>query len=277
MAIDACLNDLADYQKNNTDYEQQHKGSPFYVMGYAAYGSHDYSGASLFFDAAASADITAFGAGADKPALNFLQLIDRGQEVLASGIIRDLVAETQVYLDDYNMRQGRQPLSLDELRKRFLTKILSDNVPEKRALVTTFLSFIAEAGYRKKLMPLISEGSREPFLVHLFRGCVLFESLLKENPTQAPQHETLGRILGELAVPLGGNYEKKGSATFDDVMSNLRPQEPIGYAILAATRLRNTTGHKISWGTTHLSVTTYDEAIMVIVSSCLHVISKLYP
>src|ERR1700686_4318628 len=34
------------------DYQAAHKGTPFYVMGYAAFASHDYPTASLFFDAA---------------------------------------------------------------------------------------------------------------------------------------------------------------------------------------------------------------------------------
>jgi len=276
QAIDACLDLLADYKANHADYDAQHKGSPFYVMGYAAFASHDYSGASLFFDAGVSEDLKAFGARADKPALNFLQLLDQGQEVLASGVIRDLIVETQNVLDDYNARPGGAPLTLDELRTRFLSKIVADPKPEKRALVTTFLSFVAEGRYRRKVMDLVSNGSRDPFLVHLFRGCVLFESLLKENPTRTPKNDTLGGILSEMKVELGGDYGNAGSSTFGDALMKLAAGQPIEDTVKGATRLRNTTGHKVSWETTHLDPASYDLAIKTVASACLHVISKLY-
>jgi len=40
-----------------------------------------------------------------------------------------------------------------------------------------------EWDYRSTLIELRpGDGTAEPFFIHLFRGCVLFESLLKANP-----------------------------------------------------------------------------------------------
>jgi hypothetical protein len=38
-------------------YRQDHKGTPFYILGYSAFACHDYTSASLYFDAAAEADL----------------------------------------------------------------------------------------------------------------------------------------------------------------------------------------------------------------------------
>jgi hypothetical protein len=42
LAIERGLWLLDYYQRNASDFDAQHKGSPFYVMGYAAFASHDY-------------------------------------------------------------------------------------------------------------------------------------------------------------------------------------------------------------------------------------------
>lgn len=54
QAIDAALQFLADrkQQAGHAQYRADHKGTPFYVLGYAAFASHDYPSTSLYFDAA---------------------------------------------------------------------------------------------------------------------------------------------------------------------------------------------------------------------------------
>jgi hypothetical protein len=64
-----------------------------------------------------------------------------------------------------------------------------------RTLVSTFISFLAEWDYRSRLIDLSDAGSKEPFFSHLFRGCLLFESLLKANDCKPPTRRTLGKML----------------------------------------------------------------------------------
>src|SRR3954451_15485794 len=49
IAIDRGLLLFERYRSAAADFDVQHKGSPFYVLGYAAYASHDYPAASLLF------------------------------------------------------------------------------------------------------------------------------------------------------------------------------------------------------------------------------------
>jgi hypothetical protein len=59
-AIDEGLQFLADRRQEAGDaqYTADHKGTPSYILGYAAFASHDYPSASLYFDAAVAADLT---------------------------------------------------------------------------------------------------------------------------------------------------------------------------------------------------------------------------
>lgn len=280
LAIEACLQLLAAYREADAaKYAAEHKGSPFYVMGYAAFASHDYGGASVFFDAAVAEDIRKQGTNANTPALNFIQLRDDTSQMLATEIMKVVRAAVQALLDDYNARPGAANLTLDELRNRFLVKVTADSKEERRALVTTFLSFAAEWGYRQRLIRLLANGSREPFLVHLFRGSVLFESLLKENRTRMPPpaKDTLGAVLGDLKQELGATFKGTPKAVFNTVVKSLTPAQSIADTMSAAIDLRNTTGHKISWETSNLNDAQYDLAVKTLASACIHVISKLYP
>ena len=91
-AIQSALEFLAQEQKNNSArYEYAHKGSPFYVLGYAAFKVHDFTSASLYFDAAVSEDKKNFPCDLNKPALRFLKLqCDDPPKVLADGVIREI-------------------------------------------------------------------------------------------------------------------------------------------------------------------------------------------
>jgi hypothetical protein len=169
-------------------------------MGYAAFASHDYATASLLFDAAVAEDIRRFGPTADKPALLFIRLEDKDQEVLASQIIREIIASVNELLNDYSSRVGATPINLDELRTHFIQPILSSPDVHKRTLITAFISFIAEWKYRERLIDLIERGSREPFFLHFYRGCLLFESLVKGKLTTPlpADRNTLGPALQQM-------------------------------------------------------------------------------
>jgi hypothetical protein len=203
-AIDAALELLSKRKKENaSQYSLDHKGSPFYVLGYAAFASHDYPSASLYFDAAVAADLRYHKGDMNKPALRFMQLLHtNGEDLLARDIIALTAASAEQLLNDYRARPDAQAITLDELRDRFLRKILTSGLPEQRALVTAFISFVAEWPYRTKQMELIEEGSREPFFLHILRGCVLFESLLKAAPDGARELVGIscGAVSGQLMV-----------------------------------------------------------------------------
>jgi hypothetical protein len=136
---------------------------------------------------------------------------------------------------------------------------------------------VAEWDYRAMQLELVPEGSREPFFSHLFRGCVLFESLLKGVPG-TPALKTIGEALHHYQNQLGLRGRiRTGADQFNDVVAALTDNMDLDEAIYACARTRNTIGHNLVWSTTDLNSQTYDRLLKNIGVSCIHTISKLYP
>lgn len=281
QAIDYAMLFLDAYRlRSASQYSAEHKGTPFYIMGYAAFASHDYPSASLYFDAAAEADLKYHQGNLDTASLRFIQLSQSpSQPLLAQDIISQLVDTTQQLLDDYRTRPLAQAITLDELRARFFKAILTSGRLEQRPLVTAFLSFVGEWPYRARQLELVEEGSREPFFLHILRGCVLFESLLKAAPGTPARVKTLGDALHHHAAALGIDPTKirTSESDFNNIPGTLTANMDLQEAINVSAKTRNTVGHNLAWSSTNLTSTAYDLLIRTIGATCLHSISKLYP
>jgi hypothetical protein len=280
LAIDRGLSLFENYKQSAPDFDDQHKGSPFYVMGYAAFASHDYATASLMFDAAVAEDLDYWGAdkATSKPALLFLRLMNENQHVLAGEIIPEIVGAVETLLREYDGRSGAAPLTLDELRTHFLDRFINSPDEHKRTVVTAFISFVAEWKYRSRLVALIPRGSREPFFLHLLRGCVLLESILKESPVMLKNPGTLEKAIKKASAKMGLSPGMKLSApSFDkSVLQQIEPGMSAGQAVEYAAKCRNTLGHSFVWETPSLSKEKYDLLVGIIASACIHAISTTY-
>jgi hypothetical protein len=280
-AVEAALDLLARRKAaNSAQYTADHKGSPFYVLGYAAFASHDYPSASLYFDAAVAADLNYHPGNHNTSALRFMQLLTTEAEpLLARDSVVAMIVSMEKLLDDYRNRPGGQPITLDQLRTRFLHRIITTGAAHERTLVTALLSFVAEWAYRAKQIELIEEGSREPFFLHILRGCVLFESLLKAAPGTPRQPRTLGPALRHHAAALAINPSNidTNETDFNNVPGSLHPHMTIVDTINTCAKSRNTVGHNLVWATTDLTPQNYDLLVKNIAASCLHAVSKLYP
>jgi hypothetical protein len=264
-------------QLSPNEYQAAHKGTPFYLMGFAAFASHDYETASFLFDAAVAEDLKNFPGNTNTPALWFMQLDDGNADQLAIEILRLVKTKATELIREYNGRAGAQTLTFNDVRSRFLNRILVGQ-PHTRTLITTFISFIAEWHYRTLLIDLTNEGSREPFFMHLFKGCLLFESLLKENPSKMPQHRTLGVILDrDLAAELAIGPVDVRQQDFGAMVGGLGPNMSVQDSIESTGKARNTLGHNIVWMTTGLTPETYGLLVRNIATACIHAISKLCP
>jgi hypothetical protein len=222
-----------------------------------------------------AADLTYHAGNLNTSALRFMQLLHTpGENLLARDIIAMTEVSTERLLDDYRTRPGMQNISLNDLRNRFFQNILTTGPAQRRTLITAFISFVACA----KQIDLIKEGSREPFFLHLFRGCLLFESLLKNAPG-APAHLwTLGQALHHFRtrLGLGAGAIPTSAPSFNHIVAALTPGMAIRPSILSCAKSRNTLGHNLVWATTNLTPDTYDLLVKNIAASCLHAISRLY-
>ncbi len=150
-------------------YRQDHKGTPFYILGYSAFACHDYSSASLYFDAAVEADLRYHQGNLDTAALRFIQLLHvSNEDLLASGIIAQIETRTEALLIDYHSRHLHQAISLSNLRSRFFEQILKNGPPHHRTLLTAFISFVAEWNYRAMQFELVPRGLARTLLFTSF-------------------------------------------------------------------------------------------------------------
>src|SRR3970040_2396775 len=105
---------------------------------------------------------------------------------------------------------------------------MTKSKPGLRTLATAFISYFIEWDFRKDHFEYgVKQGTSEPFFSHLFRGCVLFESLLRHNPTIPTSEKNLNGMLNQkdiraaLKIRVVEGKGKEGALTLDDVFAEL--------------------------------------------------------
>ncbi len=170
-------------------------------------------------------------------------------------------------------------MSIEDIQIFILDQASSSKDVSFRSLASALITFFLELDYRLFQLMLRNEpGANELFFVHLFKGCLLFESLLKNNPTmEMPKLDNLEQLLSKLKdkfnlpdkIKIGGvslpNVIKQ-SHSIDDNLSSF---------ILMTGKYRNTLGHNLGWDIP-ITYEQYLNAFLTISISCLHAISVLY-
>lgn len=260
-------------------YIRIHKGVPFYFTAISSFFLHNYAEAAYFFDAAVSEDLQN-DQGARTPAIMFLEMDGDPTNQAARQLSQIAGEKLQAFIDQNNLIPAAIQTSIPEIRAKFLSRAVGDR-QEWRTLATSLISFLLEWEYLAVLQSIrVADGTREPFFTHLFKGCVLFESLLKANPNEAVPEGQLGNILrGNVGVRnrlgIHRNINTAGPA-FADVLADLpNALNSIESDLEITARLRNTIGHNIGW-TSPMSSDEYVQLIGKIMNSILHTISGLY-
>ena len=260
------------------------KGHPYYFIGIASYLLADYQTAIYFFDAAVTEDLKS---GADPiknptPATRFLMLDGESDKQAAKKLIQ--YAQTKVeralkyYVNDITKDASIRSLTVDDLRNDFIYFALtSSDRPGLRTLVTAFITFCIEWDFRNEHFDYgVGKGTVEPFFLHLFRGCVLFESLLKLNPHQQPVGNSLIPKINSLRSLLKTDHIQGKDFVLSDVFNEMQKyHKSISEAVKITAIARNTIGHDLGW---NLNITQdqYRELYLIIAASCLHAIACLW-
>jgi hypothetical protein len=271
---------------DETAYKQIHKGSACYWLGIASFLVYEHELAAFFFDAAVTED---FRAGAHPvnnptPALRFIQVEGDPQEQAARPLVQHTEARITELINDYNIRPGCLAnigeLNLPLVREKFLQPAVLPGRDNWRSLATTLISYSLEWDFRNTLLDIRPlQGTAEPFFLHLFKGCVLFESLLKGNPTVPlpPNITTLGAALQNLhqliGIPQNINI---GHTDLPIILLELaNADDSLQTAMQFAGRIRNTIGHNLEW-VVDLNKQQYHRLFRMVSSSCLHAINSPY-
>jgi len=271
---------------DDTLFRKIHKGTPFYWMGIASYLLNDFQSATFYFDASVTEDLKNWENPQNKPSLLFAKL-EVGEFAQAA---KDLVVKTQerveeylnIYNDKYLVETGSKKIEIEDIREKFLRPAVSKIDHEWRTLVTTFITFFLEWDYRQKQIEIrIDRGSNELFFIHLLKGCVLFESLLKNNNLKPipKDKDTLCPILQYLKSDLGLSHSHTligGELEFEDVIDEVKNiSGGIPKYIEITGKLRNTLGHNLIWNK-EFSSKIYKRMFSCVALSNIHTISVLY-
>jgi len=271
---------------DETAFARIHKGTAYYWIGIAAFLVHEIELATFFFDASVAEDIRA---GADPvknptPSIRFILIDGDPLEQAARQLVQVTQARTEELIANYNARPGRlpaiAPLTITDVRERFLRPAISPGRENLRSSATAFISFSMEWDFRNLLFDIRpTQGTAEPFFLHLFKGCVLFESLLKGNSINPPPlnctlRDALRHLHSELGVPANLSI---GNTDFPTIIAGLAgADDSIQTAIQFTGQIRNTLGHNLGW-VVPLNKIQYHTLFRMVSSSCLHAISCLYP
>lgn len=263
-------------------YSIMHKGTPFYLMGWLAYEMRNYEKGVFYMDAALSEDVHNDSIGwVCLPAAAFIFLNDKHPNAAANEITTQARREVQSHLMRFSSESGLG-LDIDVLVNKFFKPYAKDLA--HRSIITSLLTFLKEGKDHLQLqMRLRSHhgGSLEPFLTHLFKGGLIFESLLKRKYGAAVSRKILGKYLEVAQSDLALSnkiYRNKNEYDFQEIPTLLQNWERENFqerTIAIAYAVRNTTGHDLGWQDI-FTEDIYNKLFEGIVDAIFWVIKKAY-
>ena len=231
-------------------YNKIHKGTPFYFLAWTAFHIKDFEKVVFYMDSAISEDINNVKGKhwTTLPAGHFFMLRKSGNQA-AEKITLDLRKEIQNQLRRFNKFSQLSSLRISNFVSNYVKPLVKrDN--DARSILTAFYSFVLEYTDRFRMLSLRSKkgGSLEPFLVHLFKGGLIFESLMKkENPRR--DDDTLRDFLKDEKIQKKyhtGTIKAKFSGTIKEIINYCQGNNSSKVAFVTAAKIRNATGHNLA-------------------------------
>lgn len=276
-------------------YEAIHKGTLYYWTAMAAFRVGDYETGLFYFDATAAED---FRQGSDfsneasrSPGQRFMVLDTVSLDQAALDLVKEAAATIESAVDRYNSDYAATSLApvskidMSDIRTRLLERAVTTE-QTWRTTASAFITFFLEAPARaSQLDSRPQNGTLEPHFLHLFRGGLLLESLLKANPKPTRrQYSTMGGMLHDpdFKRELGlRRSPATGGVDFETLRASLAGN---GYditdAIEFAARARNVFGHRYDWaprvGMRTFEGAEYGKMVERIGVSAIHVLNTCY-
>lgn len=231
-------------------YKKIHKGTPFFFLSWLAFDLRNFEKALFYLDAAISEDIKNIPSSwKTSPPYAFLTLESNNDHVAirVAQEIRELISEQ---INRFNLHNSDDRFQLINFIDKFVNVLIADF--PKRSIITAFYTFILEFKDRHQDLSLRSDGggSIEPFLTHLFKGGLIFESLLKHLypfTNSGKPVETLGKIFNETSFNTDFSVSiSTRSSSLKSIIEGISAND-IQTAFNTTSKLRNTTGHNLVW------------------------------
>lgn len=290
---------LADYARvlaqikrvDGSRFGLMHKGTPYYMMGWLAYASRDYESGVFYMDAALSEDYANHTKPEGTPAAAFIFLNSAHPGASANHIVVEIRAEVDAQIRRYAGLTGTK-FTTDDLVARFIKPGARDLA--HRSIVTALLTFTLEGKQRLLQMDIRSGhgGTLEPFLTHLFKGGLIFESILKkfyygQQTAGGSPAASMGAYLSlpkarshlGLAVSKALYQSLPSQFALIDVLNSLigwRGASLNERAVAIAYGIRNTSGHDLGWPA-HFDTAAYRELFEGLMDAIFWTIERKYP
>lgn len=263
---------------DSNKYSQIHKGTPFYFLGWTAFDFGDYERAVFYMDAALAEDTKNVANWEEAPAAHFITLKDSGNQ--AAAVITRKLRQTIINeFSRFSCIPGYAAIEISGFQSKFIQPILRQ--PQARSILTAFYSFIGEYYDRLQMLKLRGQtpGSIEPFLVHLFKGGLIVESILKQLYVLRHPTDSLGKIFSYPEFMADFAITGSLSTTSTDIRTiiyDAKRGETARIAFETIGKVRNTSGHNLAWPDPFDDPTNYELLYRQTLNSILFVISKKY-
>lgn len=257
---------LQELKKADRDkFDQIHKGTPYYFLAWTSFDIGNYEKAVFYLDSAFSEDLRkSRSLGESDPvsaAFNnpggWLLRLNPDKSGPAARVTARLKDSVENILTILKVTYGLD-IILSDLIDKFIVEFVKQN-DDNRSVVTAFYSFIYEFDDLYRLLSIRTQdlGSIEPLLVHLFKGGLIFETLLKyvgEKHSFITDLDTNPRKRSDTVSTIGSfNYSSRFISRyckFDIPQENLEDLVTVSQASKedafgVTYKLRNITGHDL--------------------------------
>jgi len=288
------------YSWNKDIYYFIHKGTPFYFCGIHSFDIKYYEKSLFYFDAAFSEDVKNKPVGSkfdweNSASLAFYALNDTYSNPIVNVPVSKIRELFVPLINDFSSILGTT-FTIKDVIDKFVVKKIEEKNEDYKSIIPALYLFIYESEERLFQLKIRSDngGTIEPYLIHLFKGCLLFESILKL--IYPGSGEQLAAILNKEKIDLnfdksqttrnfiGGNdligYLKNKRETLDLIINTMLPSinnnlEITDEWIAITYALRNVSAHKLSWPD-NFNEANYEKLYKSILYSILYLIFKKY-
>jgi len=260
-------------------YKEIHKGTPFYFLGWLAFEIRNYEAANFYMSAALSEDKRKsngqpFDVWTRNSAGQFM-LLQQGTQPSNVTIIMSAFIQNTLHL--FNSKNPTAIYRIDDFINDFSRKFIQEGV---YSLVTALYGFIMEyeERYRSLLLTNTNIECTEPLIVHLFKGGLIFETLLKyyyPNKDDDQPIRTLGDFKNNTTfkIDFPGCNLNQGSDFLQGIVDGSN-QFDCKTTFENTAKLRNTTGHKLLWDNVFNNVDNYKKLYEQEILAILYIITK---
>lgn len=280
MIYKNLLQHLKNQDKSEILYKKIHKGTPFFWIGFYSFIDGNYNQAIFYLDAALAEDKLNHppnvwpNSGA---AMFFLLKSDKYQDDLSPENY-EIPKLWDLFLNDLNRFNtiNKSKWTIDDFRDKFVYKIIDRN---NTAMITTLYSFVLEKDDIVEMINLrgINGGTTEPMLIHLFKGALIFETLLKYVHPKCKDIKGLGNILQKLAPNYVQIFPKcEPIETFEKIIQFIKTNEsPKETAFCITYKIRNKSAHDLNWKN-EFTIKNYQNIYQEIINAIFYVLEKNY-